>query len=390
MPYWWKKQSGYISEELLKIQQRHVHPCLVTWKDALISKVTANICIRAQSSHQILRAFYFSRIHVFILPRLQLRLHNLCCLKSWNKFVLLFYRRCVMKRRNWFSVKSIVNNCWDVLRLLWCCSSTEVWLLRSQDHSGGKSAAYSERIQTHTQPLVLIENKGKHYNRKWICLLTSTCFCPSFAPFLSSCLGQCEFTKQGIIKCYLMQERPCFYFTEACSKYQGRRRKSWATGRLSLDGRKRTRCDLFQHPLDFTTATVLSVREPRSGHMSQHSRYGNDKRTDDSMWHMEIQQTDCRPTHTHTHTTELERHCETRWHWTTQTKTLWHNNTQQKHTPLQSMYKGGLDTHRYTLIIRNVLIRDKLVEVAELNWGHWEASCDFTEPITYRQNNCIL
>lgn len=44
--------------------------------------------------------------------------------------------------------------------------------------------------------------------------------------------------------------------------------------------------------------------EPRSGHMSLHSRYGNDKCADDSMWHMEIQNTTTNRllTHTHAHT----------------------------------------------------------------------------------------
>lgn len=64
-------------------------------------------------------------------------------------------------------------------------------------------------------------------------------------------------------------------------------------------GRKRKRCDLSQHPLHFTTATVLSVTEWTRRHMSPHCRYGKDKRTDDSLWHMEIQQTDCWPTHTY-------------------------------------------------------------------------------------------
>lgn len=49
-------------------------------------------------------------------------------------------------------------------------------------------------------------------------------------------------------------------------------------------GRKRKRCDLSQHPLHFTTATVLSVTEWTRRHMSPHCRYGNDKRTDESLY----------------------------------------------------------------------------------------------------------
>lgn len=87
-------------------------------------------------------------------------------------------------------------------------------------------------------------------------------------------------------------------FTQPCTKLT--RTRTVRSEKGQWRGRKRTRCDLVQHPLDFTAATLLSVREPRSGHMSLRSRCGNDRRTDDSMWHMEIQQTDCRPTHAHT------------------------------------------------------------------------------------------
>lgn len=74
----------------------------------------------------------------------------------------------------------------------------------------------------------------------------------------------------------------------------------WVTDWMSLRGRKRTRCDLFQHPFGFTTATTLSVWESRRRHMSPQSQYGNDKRTDGSLWHVETQQTDSWHTTTHT------------------------------------------------------------------------------------------
>ena len=67
------------------------------------------------------------------------------------------------------------------------------------------------------------------------------------------------------------------------------------------------------------------------------------------------------------------------------------DNTNKNKQHYRVYTEVGWHTHRYTLIIRNVFIRDtSVVEVAELNWRHWEASCDFIEPITYHQSNCIL
>ena len=255
----------------------------------------------------------FFYIHVFILPSLQLRLHGLCCLKSRNKFAVMFYKRCVMKRRNWLSVKSIVNKSWDVLRLRRCCSSTEVWLLRSQAHSGGKSAAHSERIQTNTQTLVLIENKGNHYNGKRFHLSTSTCFRTSFYHHVLVSLSPQRRESTSFISC---SKCPVFILLKLvvntkggggrverqvdCHSTEGRGRGAICSNILWISPRQRF-CQSGSQEVGICHSIVTMAMT--SALMTQCDTWKYNKQTAGP------------------HTTESARHCETRWHWTTQTKT---------------------------------------------------------------------
>lgn len=131
---------------------------------------------------------------------------------------------------------------------------------------------------------------------------------------------------------------------------QSRRNEGGRDGRggwVTLRGRKTERCDLFRHPLDFITAT-LSVREPRSGHMSMLGRYG--KTYGEPMWHMEIQQTDWQPTHTQLSLWGTARHDHTGQH------------KQKNNTMAYSMH---INTQTHNLW-------------RYLNRWHWEALCDIT------------
>lgn len=179
----------------------------------------------------------------------------------------LFHRRCALKWRHWPSVKCVENRFQDKWRMHQ--RSRGVWIL-----FGTPNITF------------------------WLYLLHE-----SFAVFL-------------LLKLVANKEK--------------HGKKSWATGWLSFRGRKRTRCDLIQHPLHFTTAAILPIRETRSGHMSLHSHYGNDKCTDDSMWHMEIQQTDCWHTHSENTHSYTYRHTDTHRFSDALLDIITLDNTQQK------------------------------------------------------------
>lgn len=98
-------------------------------KPCTISKITPNICITAMvhiKSRSIFLRFIpllstkcntFMSLH-FQSSVLSVKSCGLFTVASWAETSLLFFfRRCVLKWRNWLSVKSIVNRSWDVWRL---------------------------------------------------------------------------------------------------------------------------------------------------------------------------------------------------------------------------------------------------------------------------------
>lgn len=139
----------------------------------------------------------------------------LCCLGSKNESVVLFYRRCFLKWRNWLSVKSIVKASlgmygdWSGVVSV---QRSDSCLAHNNITSGSQSGEICSLQWTHTdktQPFVAFKKQGKAKIMKsdLIC-----CFPPSLAPFLLSHLGQFESTMQGIIGCLSYAGKALFFF----------------------------------------------------------------------------------------------------------------------------------------------------------------------------------